>query len=60
MPQITNEKLKFLLVEPEFITLNEFSDAEKEAEKKQTTLYDVLIDRGLIKDTEFESLLAVY
>ncbi|MBD3208663.1 MAG: hypothetical protein GF370_04405 [Candidatus Nealsonbacteria bacterium] len=56
--EITEEKYKQMLVEPGFITEEEFSSALKEGGSKGKSLSDVLVDNGLIKDKQLGRLIA--
>jgi type IV pilus assembly protein PilB len=55
---MTNDKLKELLVGPGYITKADFEKALKESKQEKTSLGQVLIDKGLIKDDQLGKLIA--
>ena len=56
--ELTNEKLKQLLVGPGHVSEADFETALKEAASAKEELTDVLIDKDLIKDEELGQLMA--
>jgi type IV pilus assembly protein PilB len=56
--QLTKDKLKFLLVEPDLISLSDFKVALAEAEKKNVAIDEVLVANGVITDSELGQLVA--
>jgi len=56
--KINKEKLKTLLVEPGYITKEQFKLAAKEAGEQKKDLEDFLIEKGLISDENLGRLIA--
>ena len=56
--KITNEKLKVLLVDPGYLSEDDFKKALKDAQNKKKAVIDVIIDEGFIKDEQFGQLFA--
>ena len=54
--KITNKKLEKVLVEPGYISKNDFNSALKEAKEK--SLEEVLVEKDLIKDEQLGRLVA--
>lgn len=55
---MTKEKLKVLLVNPGYLSEDDFNKALKEAQSKKKEVIDLIIDDGLIKDEQFGQLVA--
>jgi type IV pilus assembly protein PilB len=58
--QIDKEQLKSLLVEPGFVSQENFDEAIVEAGEDQGKIVEYLIDKGVIKDEEWGQLLATH
>ncbi|MCK5510122.1 type II/IV secretion system protein [Candidatus Parcubacteria bacterium] len=56
--KITNEKLKKILVEPGYLSEDDFKKAVKDSHSKKKAVIDLIIDNGLIKDEQFGQLAA--
>ncbi|MEA1963126.1 MAG: type II/IV secretion system protein [Patescibacteria group bacterium] len=56
--KITREKLKEMLVNPGYLSEDDFEKALKAAQNKKKALIDIIIDEGLIKDEQFGQLAA--
>lgn len=55
---LTTDQLKRILIEPGYITLAQFELAQKEAQKENKSLEDVLVERELISDENLGRLMA--
>ncbi|MDI6891851.1 MAG: ATPase, T2SS/T4P/T4SS family [Actinomycetota bacterium] len=53
-----DERIKDILLDEEIVTAEQLSEAEKVAEKKDISLVQVLIDKGLINEVTLASVLA--
>ena len=58
MMDLSAEKLKDLLVTPKLVPLADFETAVAESEAKRRPLWEVLIDRDLIRDNELAQVVA--
>jgi len=58
MMDITNKKLKSLLVSPGFLTREQFLEAEKESKDKGISLWESLLEKGFITDEQLGKLIA--
>lgn len=56
--KIINTKLKDLLVNPGYITKEQFEVAKKQALEQKKDIQDVLVDEGFIKDEQLGQLIA--
>ena len=56
--KITNEKLKVLLVDPGYLSEDDFKKAVKRAQSKKKEVVDLILDDGLIKDEQLGQLVA--
>lgn len=56
--ELSDEKLKEMLVEPGHVTEEDFELAQEQAEEKDRELTRVLINKGLIKDEQLGTLIA--
>ncbi len=56
--KITDKILRELLVEPDYISENQFESAQKEANEKNLSIEEILIEKGLISDEELGQILA--
>jgi len=53
-----DERIKDILLDEEIVTAEQLGEAEKVAEKKDVSLVQVLIDKGLINEVTLASILA--
>ncbi|MEK7622191.1 MAG: GspE/PulE family protein [Patescibacteria group bacterium] len=58
MLDLSAAKLKELLVPPGHVSLVDFETAAHESEEKRASLWEVLVDRDLIRDSELAQLIA--
>jgi len=58
--KLSIEQLKFLFVESDLISLNDFNVAVAEAGKKKNTVEKVLVDSGAITDSQLGQLIATH
>ena len=56
--KITDKKLRDILVGPEYVSQADFNLAQKEAQKQQKDLREVLVEKNLIKDEDLGRLIA--
>lgn len=56
--EISNEKLKELLVEPGHISLEEFQRAVEKSKEEEMSIKDYLVDQGLISDENLGKIIA--
>ncbi len=56
--EISEKKIKEILVEPGYVNKEDFETAKKKAEEKKTSIYNVLIGEGVISDSEFGQVMA--
>jgi type IV pilus assembly protein PilB len=59
MAQITEEKLRELLVEPGYIPEQKFNTAAREAKKGERPIPEVLVDKDLIEDEHLGKIIAL-
>lgn len=56
--KITDEKLREILIPPNFISKKEFDDASKEAKERKEPLLETLLEKELITDEQLGKLIA--
>lgn len=56
--KITDEKLREILIPPNFVGKKEFDDASKEAKERKESLLEILLEKELITDEQLGKLIA--
>ena len=56
--KITEEFLKTILVDPDLISKADFEQAKKEAKKRNESLENILVEKGLVSDEEIGQLVS--